>query len=162
MDSRKIATRIETEHPSPSVHLESPILTTLESLMPRLLTPLRPVYLTTVPQNILSDASIEYWVTTRTKMVGKPLDELAQEQGGRQAWEAAQPVLHEVEALLRESEGPFFLGRTVSYADFVWVGFLIFLQRNGVLEELYKVSGDAQLHRDVYEATAPYHARNDH
>lgn len=95
-------------------------------------------------------------------MVGMPLDQLEREQGGKQAWEAAAPVLAEVEALMREHEGPFFLGEEVSYADFVWVGFLIFMQRNGVLEEVYKVSGDAKLHRDVWEATAKWHARNDH
>lgn len=36
------------------------------------------------------------------------------------------------------------------------------MQRNGVIEELYKVSGDAQLHKDLLEATAPWHKRNDY
>ncbi|KAM5355337.1 hypothetical protein ACJ41O_001983 [Fusarium nematophilum] len=163
MDSRKIVERVEKEHPEPSVHLDSPVLARLEEIMPRLMPPLRPVYFTTVPERLLSEESVGYWHETRSKMVGMPLDQLNKEKGGQQAWDAAQPVLHEVEALLKESsDGPFFLGKTPSYADFVWAGFLIFIQRNGLIDELYNVSGDGQLHKDLLEATAPWHKRNDH
>ncbi|KAF4467786.1 glutathione S-transferase [Fusarium albosuccineum] len=163
MDSRKIVERVEKEHPEPSVQLDSPTLAKLEQIMPRLMTPLRPIYFTTVPERILNSESVPYWHETRSKLAGMPLDQLSKEKGGQQAWDAAQPVLQEVEALLKEnSDGPFFLGKTPSYADFVWAGFLIFLQRNGVIEDLYKISGNSQLHKDLLEATAPWHKRNDH
>ncbi|KAF7560081.1 hypothetical protein G7046_g4076 [Stylonectria norvegica] len=165
MDSRKIVNRIEESHPEPPLHLDSPVLSKLEALMPKIMGALRPVYVPWVPKRILNDASLEYWYRTRSATVGMPLDQLEKEQGGQPAWDAAKPVLAEVEALLKQNpEGPFFLGKTVSYADFVWVGFLIFLQRIGqdVIEELYKVSGDAQLHKDILEAAAPWSKRNDH
>jgi glutathione S-transferase len=156
MDSRQIVNRIEAEHPSPSV---------LEAIMPRLMAALRAVYFPSVPRNILNDASVEYWYTTRSKVVGMPLDQLERDQGGKVAWDAAQPILHEVEALLKENaEGPLFLGKTVSYADFVWAGFLIFIRRNGedYFEELLRISGDAKLHKDLLDAIAPYSARNNY
>lgn len=165
MDSRAIVNRIEKEHPSPSVHLDSPALATLEAIMPRLMSALRGVYFPSVPRNILNDASHEYWYATRSKVAGMPLDQLEKDHGGKGAWDAAQPIVREVEALLKEnSEGPLFLGKTVSYADFVWAGFLIFIKRNGddYFDELLKVSGDAQLHKDLLDALAPYSARNNY
>lgn len=163
MDSQKIAERIEAEHPEPSVHLDSPVLEKLFAIMPRLMTALRPVYFVDVPKNLLSEKSVEYWHETRSKMVNMPLDQLDREQGGQQPWDAAKPILAEVEALLKEnSDGPFFLGKTVSYADFVWAGFLIFFQRHQNIDNVYKISENAQIHKDLLEATAPWHKRNDH
>ncbi|KAJ4146500.1 hypothetical protein NW754_001965 [Fusarium falciforme] len=163
MDSRKIVERVEKEHPEPSIHLDSPTLAKLEEIMPRIMGPLRPIYFTTVPERLLNEESVPYWHETRSKLAGMPLDQLNKEKGGQVAWDAAKPIIAEVEALLKEnSEGPFFLGKTPSYADFVWAGFLIFLQRNQVIDDLYNVSGDSQLHKDLLEATAPWHKRNDH
>lgn len=163
MDSRKIVDKIDQTNPEPSIHLDSPVLAKLEEIMPRLMGALRPVYFLEVPGNILSDKSVDYWHETRSKAVGMPLAQLGEESGGQRAWDAAKPIIHEVEVLLKEnSEGAFFLGNTPSYADFVWAGFLIFLQRNGVIEELYKVSGDSQLHKNLLDATAPWQKRNDY
>ncbi|KAF4980145.1 hypothetical protein FZEAL_3764 [Fusarium zealandicum] len=163
MDSLQIVQRIEKEHPEPSVHLDSPALAKLGDIMPRLMGPLRPIYFTNVPEQLLNQESIAYWHETRSKLAGMPLDKFSEEQGGQKAWDAAKPALHEVEALIRENpDGPFFLGKTPSYADFQWAGLLIFLQRNGVIEELYKISGDSHLHKDLLEATAPWAKRNDH
>ncbi|CAG7561360.1 unnamed protein product [Fusarium equiseti] len=163
MDSDKILERIEKDYPEPSVHKDSPVLPKLFAIMPKIMGALRPVYFTHVPGRILNEKSQPYWYETRSKMAGQPLDELYQKEGGQSAWDNAKPHVQEVEALLREnSEGPFFLGKTPSYADFVWGGFLIFMQRNQVIDEVYKISGDAQLHKDLLEATAPWHKRNDH
>ncbi|CAM1504384.1 Fc.00g019750.m01.CDS01 [Cosmosporella sp. VM-42] len=163
MDSRKIVNRIEKEYPEPSVHLDSPVLAKLEATMPGIMGALRPIYFLAVPRNILNEGSLNYWYETRAKTAGMPLDQLEKEKGGQQAWDAAQPVLHEVEALLKENtDGPFFLGKTISYADFQWGGFLIFIQRGGHIDDLYKISGDAQLHKNLLEALASYSARNDH
>ncbi|KAH7196652.1 putative glutathione S-transferase [Fusarium flagelliforme] len=163
MDSDKILERIEKDYPEPSVHKDSPVLPKLFAIMPKIMGALRPVYFTHVPGRILDEKSQPYWYETRAKMAGQPLDELYQKEGGQSAWDNAKPHVHEVEALLKEnSEGPFFLGKTPSYADFVWGGFLIFMQRNQVIDEVYKISGDAQLHKDLLEATAPWHKRNDH
>ncbi|KAF4494680.1 glutathione S-transferase [Fusarium agapanthi] len=163
MDSNNILERVEKDHPEPSVHKDSPVLAKLFSIMPNIMSALRPVYFYTVPNNILSEKSIPYWHETRSKMAGQPIEELHKEKGGQQAWDNAKAHIQEVEALLKEnSEGPFFLGKTPSYADFVWGGFLIFMQRNNIIDEVYKISGDSQLHKDLLEATAPWHKRNDH
>ncbi|KAJ4137420.1 hypothetical protein NW768_003007 [Fusarium equiseti] len=163
MDSAKILERIEKDYPEPSVHKDSPVLAKLFAIMPKIMGALQPVYFTHVPGRILSEKSQPYWYETRSKVAGQPLDELYQKKGGQSAWDNAKPHVQEVEALLKEnSEGPFFLGKTPSYADFVWGGFLIFMQRNQVIDEVYKISGDAQLHKDLLEATAPWHKRNDH
>jgi glutathione S-transferase len=163
MDSAKILERIEKDYPEPSVHKDSPVLSKLFAIMPNIMGALRPVYFTTVPGRILSEKSVPYWQETRTEMAGEPLDALYKREGGQEAWDKARPHVQEVEALLKEnSEGPFFLGKTPSYADFVWGGFLIFMQRNQVIDEVYKISSDAQVHKDLLEATAPWHKRNDH
>ncbi|KAF7553778.1 hypothetical protein G7Z17_g3377 [Cylindrodendrum hubeiense] len=163
MDSRRIVSRIEESHPEPPIHLDSPTLPKLEAIMSRLMEALQPIYLLAVPRELLSERGVEYWYSTRQERAGMPLEQLDKECGGQIAWNAGQPILHEVEALLKESQdGPFFLGKTVSYADFVWVGFLIFMQRIGGIDELYKISGDIQLHNDILEGTAPWHKRNDY
>ena len=144
MDSRKIVERVEKEHPEPSIHLDSPTLAKLEEIMPRIMGPLRPIYFTTVPERLLNEERVPYWQETRSKLAGMPLDQLNREKGGQVAWNAAKPI------------------KTPSYADFVWAGFLIFMQRNQVIDDLYNVSGDSQLHKDLLEATAPWHKRNDH
>ncbi|KAH7156421.1 hypothetical protein EDB81DRAFT_787014 [Dactylonectria macrodidyma] len=162
MDSRQIVNRIEESHPEPSIHLDSPTLAKLEAIMPRLMTALRPIYFLSVPRELLTERGIEHWYATRPALAGMPLDQLEKEFGGQKAWNAGQPILHEIESLLGENQdGPLFLGKTVSYADFVWVGFLLFMQRNGGIDELYKISGNPQLHKDILEATAKYHKRND-
>ncbi|KAK7430185.1 hypothetical protein QQZ08_003370 [Neonectria magnoliae] len=163
MDSRKIASRVEELYPEPPVHLDSPTLAKLESIIPHLMTALRPIYFLSVPRELLNEGGVKHWYATRPKMAGMPLEQLEKEHGGQQAWDASQPIVHEIEALLKEDqEGPFFLGKAVSYADFVWAGFLLFMQRNGGIDDLYKVCGDVQLHKDLLEATAPWHKRNDY
>ncbi|KAK3936413.1 hypothetical protein QBC46DRAFT_395128 [Diplogelasinospora grovesii] len=165
MDSRKIANYIEQKHPSPPVHLDSPYLAKLEAIMPRLMTELRGIYIPLIPKRLLNEASVPYWNETRTKAVGMSLDQLEKERGGDIGWSAVAPLLQEVTALLKENtEGPFFMGKTVSYADFVWAGFLIFCQRIGqdVYEEALKRSGDAKVHEDLMEAVKPWSQRNDH
>ncbi|KAH7001451.1 hypothetical protein EDB80DRAFT_722304 [Ilyonectria destructans] len=163
MDSRKIVQRIEELHPEPSIHLDSPTLAKLETIMPRLMEALRGIYFLSVPRELLSERGIEHWYKTRPQMAGMPLEQLEKERGGQFAWDAGQPIFREVEALLKENqEGPFFLGKTVSYADFVWVGFLLFMQRIGAIDEIFKIAGDSQLHKDILEASAPWHKRNDY
>ncbi|KAL2015377.1 hypothetical protein VTK56DRAFT_5753 [Thermocarpiscus australiensis] len=165
MDSRKIADVIEAEHPSPSVHLDSPYLAKVEGIIARSFAHVAPILLPAVPRTILADASIPYWMETRSKMVGKPLDQFERENPAEKAWDALEPALRDATALLEENaQGPFFMGGEVSYADFVWGGFLLFFQRMGpeTWEELLRRSGNAKAHLDLLEALAPWSKRNDH
>ena len=94
-----------------------------------------------------------------------PLYQLESEKGGPDSWNAAKPHLDEITAMLKEdSSGPYFLGRQVSYVDFVWGGFLIFMQRIGsdVWEALLKTVGeDADVHGKLLLGLDQWSLRND-
>lgn len=165
MDSRKIATIIEEKYPEPTVHLDSPSLAKLEGIMGRMMKPFAPLFLAQVPKNILNEASHEYWYATRSQWVGMHVDEFEKENGGEVAWEGLAPLLQEVTALLTENkDGPFFMGKTVSYADFVWGGFLIFARctKQEILDETLKLTGDAQAHTALLEGLRPWSERCGH
>lgn len=164
MDSRKIVEVIENLHPQPSVHLDSAYLPKVESLMIQILPALVGVYIPMVPKRLLNEASHEHWYRTREKRVGMPLDQLQREKGGPDAWLNAKPFLNQVTDLLKEdTSGPYFMGNTVSYADFVWAGFLIFAQRIGldVFEELLSTVSDRQVHVKLLLALDEWSERND-
>ncbi|KAJ5308989.1 hypothetical protein N7508_004368 [Penicillium antarcticum] len=150
MDSRKIVQYIEKQHPQPSMHLDSSYLPKVEEVWSAYM------------GDILNDASLEYWYTTREKFVGMPVDQLEKEKGGELAWNEAEPALRSATALLKENEGPFFMGDTISYADLVWASVLLFSKRlgPGFFEEATKRSGDAQVHLNLLEAIRPWSERD--
>ena len=164
MDSRKIATFLEERHPEPGLRLDAPQLARLEKLMPEIMAPARPIYLAAVPRVLLNEASHEHWYRSREKSVGLPLDQLEKEKGGPIAWKNAEPAIKQATSLLNETEGPFFMGEQVSYADFVWAGYLIFLKRMGDqhFAAFLDTSGDAEAHLALLEAVKPWAERDDH
>ncbi|KXX80634.1 Maleylacetoacetate isomerase [Madurella mycetomatis] len=165
MDSLKIAEVIEAEYPTPSVHLDSPYHTKVRDFVRDIMGRLQPVYVVHVVKRILDEPSVPYWNRTRAEYVGMPLDQYEKENPVDKCWEKAAPVMKGVTALLEEnSQGPFFMGSEVSYADFAWGGFLIFIRSIGeeMLEELLKVSGNAKVHLDLLEALSPWTERDDH
>lgn len=164
-DSRIIADEIEKRHPSPPVHLDSPILPKLEQIISQLMPTLSGVYIPLVPLRLLNEASQSYWYSTREARFGMPLDQLAREQGGQQAWDNAKPYIDQVSAMLNEDKsGPYFMGQEVSYADFVWGGFLIFAQRIGmdVWKGVLRTAGpDSDSHSKLLLALDRWSARSD-
>ncbi|CAJ2510512.1 Uu.00g133210.m01.CDS01 [Anthostomella pinea] len=159
MDSVKIAEELERRHPEPSLHMDSAYHGKLKDMMPRIMAALRGVYTPLIPQRLLTERSIPYWNETREKFLGMPLAQLAREHGGEGAWKAATPLLQEVTGWLKDNgEGPFFRGKTVSYADFVWAAFLLFLGRLGadVYEDFMTASGGRETHAKLMEAVAPW------
>jgi glutathione S-transferase len=163
MDSRKIVNFIEEKYPEPTVHLDSPYLAKIEAIMTRVTPPLRPVYLFAVSDRLLNERSRVYYRQNRAHWAGMPLEQFEKEQGGEAAWERTAPILQEVVELLRENpEGPFFMGTTVSYADFIWGAFLIFLQRIGqeLYDEALNKSGDAKAFADLMEGLSPWTKRD--
>lgn len=80
------------------------------------------------------------------------------------AYNAAKPYLEEVTTMLKEDgSGPYFLGKEVSYADFVWAGLLIFMRRIGddVYENVLKATGDRKVHEELLEGVKEWSARSD-
>jgi glutathione S-transferase len=163
MDSRAISERIEGLYPTPSARLDSLALSRLYDLIPRLVKAIQPIYLLRVPQRVLNEASQEYWYRTRGQLVGMPVEEFAAKNPEKECWDRAEEVIKEVTALLKQGgDGPFFLGKEVSYADFVWGGLLIFLKRQGEdgYQELLKRSGDGEAHERFLKALEPWTKRD--
>ena len=164
-ESRNIANVLEEKYPEPSVHLDSPYVEKLGDLPRSLLFALLPFFLANVPRNILNEASHEYFYASRKGWVGMDVDQYEKEKAVEEAWVAATPALQDITASLKEKpEGPFFGGATVSYADFVWAGFLIFARRasQSVFDEVLKRSGDVQAHTALLEGLSPWSKRDDH
>ena len=92
------------------------------------------------------------------------LEELEKsEKGGEKAWESAAPHLSELAGLLKENGGSFFMGTTVSYADFVVVGLFQFLKCISYDGDVF----DRAMQTDpsfpaLYEACAEWLKRDDY
>ncbi|KAL7945042.1 hypothetical protein V8C42DRAFT_324397 [Trichoderma barbatum] len=164
MESRKIAEAIEQKHPSPSVYLDSPAVKRIESLVLNTIKPIYPLLMYKISQVILTEKSYDYWVGQYTREYGMTLDEYERQFGGEKAWAEAQPAMSELTALLEEGQagGPFFLGKDASYADFTWVGGLIFVKRTdeGVFQELLNRTGARDAHQRLLDACEPWLKRN--
>jgi glutathione S-transferase len=111
MDSKAIATRLEKDYPSPSLHLDSPVLSQVEQLLFTVLGPLRAVWMPRVP-NILPERSAEYFERTRAEALGKPLQEYAKSDGGEEPWIEALPGLKQLGELIKKEDGPYVMGKT--------------------------------------------------
>ena len=112
MDSKNIANRLEREHPSPSLHLDSPLLKQVEEMTPKVLMPFRGVWIPLVPRNLLNERSREYFERTRQERFGMPLDELMEKEGGEDAWAKVVPALKELGDFIEKEGGPFVMGKT--------------------------------------------------
>ena len=179
MDSRKIAAELEKRHPSPSLHLDSELLPRVEDLLAKSLMHMRPVLIPKTPDALLNPPSKEYFERTREQMFGKSLEHMEKEQGGEEAWKAAEPALKEIGDVLRARGGPFMMGKegecgfslavvaeglifgAVSYTDFVIVGLLQFAKR--VREDLYGQTVEMEpALKTLYDASAVWLERDDH
>jgi hypothetical protein len=176
MDSKPIADRLEREHPSPSLHLDSPILTEVMDILPKIDRPLAAATRPLVPVNLLNERSSEFFHRTREEDIGKPLAQWMREKGGEEAWIGALSGIKMLGDVVKANGGPFVMGKTrklavlpkditnrqiASYADFVIVGFLQFFK---VIEEDYYqrlVKAEPVL-GELYEATKPWLERDGH
>lgn len=112
MDSRAIASALESAHPHPSLHLDSPILPRVEAQMLKIFPLIFPVIAPRVPSVLLNPVSAEYFERTRAERFGmKDLAQLEREKGGEVAWKALEEPVREMAAILKENGGPFFLGK---------------------------------------------------
>ena len=129
MDSKKIAIELEKRHPSPSMHLDSPVLLNVEQAFPGAIMPLLPIMLPMIPRKMLNSASVAYYEKARSKDLGMPLEQLEREKGGEDAWLQARPGIENLASLLKQTDGPYFMGNMVSYADFMIVAMLQSMKR---------------------------------
>lgn len=162
MDSRKIADVLEKEYPSPPLHLDSPIVKKVEELAPQCITTLGPVFLPRVPRCVLNPPSVEYFERTRAARFGMPLSQLEKEKGGESAWKAAEPKWKELGTLLKAEGGPFFMGKTVSYADLIVVGALHFSMLLGKDDMFQHLKDIEPAFLTLYDASKAWLERDDH
>ena len=162
MNSLAIVARIEADCPLPSAHLDSPYLTRLEKILVDVIDALWPVIPYLVSSRILSEKSIPYFNETRQEEAGMPLQRFYLE-GIETAWNESKTPLSAIASMLRETDGPFFMGETVSYADFVFAGVLLFFQRSGddQFSKLLEASGDeGKAFNALLLAVTPWSARD--
>ncbi|OAP59645.1 hypothetical protein AYL99_06943 [Fonsecaea erecta] len=159
MESRAIIDKLEQLKPSPSLHLDSPYLARIEQLLPNVINSVRAIFMPLVPKVYLNPPSYEYFVASREKAIGMTLDEYAAKNAA-QGWEDAKPLVKELAAIYAENpEGPFLMGKEVSYADFMVVGWLRMMEGLGQLDKILAMEGGDKL-KAVYEASAQWLKRD--
>ncbi|KAF2472248.1 uncharacterized protein BDR25DRAFT_333615 [Lindgomyces ingoldianus] len=160
MDSWKIAIELEKRYPSPSLHIDDPIVVQVRNLIPEIMGPLQPNIIPKVPRMLLNPPSVEYFERTRKERYGMSLSQVEEDRGGEPSWKAAEQPINEIADLLKKKGGPFFLGKTVSYADLIFVSFLHFLKRldKGVFERF--LSFDTAF-STIYDASKEWLAKDD-
>lgn len=160
MDSWPIAHGLEKRYPSPSLHLDDPVTVKVRDQIPAILGPIFTQILPVVP-TLLPERSVEYFYRTREEDFGKPLAEVHREAlaGAEESWKKSEGALRETAELLKKHDGPFFLGETVSYADFIFVSALYFVKC--LSEEAFQkiLSVDASFSK-VYEASRQWFAKD--
>jgi glutathione S-transferase len=154
MDSWPIALELEKRYPEHSLHLDDPLALKIRDHIPEIVSPIVPHLIPKVA-HILNKPSQDFFLSTRETMFGKPLAQVEAEGATEECWEKAKAPAKEAGDLLRANGGPFFLGETVSYADFMLVSMLHCARR--VNEDVFKrILGLDEAFGRVYEACGPW------
>lgn len=160
MESRNIAEALERLYPNPPLHFDSPYQARIDTLMDKMLLPIRPIFVPLVPQIFLNPASQAYFVPSREKAVGTSLAKYG--EGADTGFEKAKPYFKELGEMLRENpEGPFLQGKEPVYADLVVVGWLRMLDGLGWAGTVFDCEGGAEI-KKLYEAAAKWLERDSH
>ncbi|RKK07578.1 hypothetical protein BFJ65_g17783 [Fusarium oxysporum f. sp. cepae] len=159
-DSRIIADELERLYPEPSLHLQSPCLVQVENAFFNLLSASSGFWLPELPSKVMKPEVAAEWLAHGESVIGMTMQEFKASRGGKSAWREAQPIIKDMTDLLEDnSDGPFFMGTTVSYADFIWASLLIFLEflmGTACLEKLLELGGNAAKHHDLLGAVHPW------
>ncbi|KAJ3569567.1 hypothetical protein NP233_g4973 [Leucocoprinus birnbaumii] len=84
-----------------------------------LTSPLWPIIMPKVP-GILNPPAAEYFFRTRSETFGKPLDQIAPVGDERvAAWAKLKAGFDKLDGWFAKSGGPYFMGETASFADFI-------------------------------------------
>lgn len=135
MESRAIIERLEKDHPTPSLNINSPFLAEVEAAIPKLAGATLGIWMPNVPDNLLNRSSAEYFYRTRAERFRRPLPQIAKDSGGEEAWMEALAPVKALGEILSRNGGPFVLGKEASYADFIIIGWLHFQKL--IDEEIY-------------------------
>jgi hypothetical protein len=112
MDSKPIAAKLEELYPEPSLHLDWDKLPKVVEHVVNIASTTRPIWMPIIPK-ILSERSAEYYFRTRKEWFGKSLEEISETEGREvERWEKIRPDAKAMGDLIRESGGPYFMGKT--------------------------------------------------
>ncbi|OAG03094.1 uncharacterized protein CC84DRAFT_1096729 [Paraphaeosphaeria sporulosa] len=153
MDSKKIVDYLEEHYAPPdypSLHLDSPILARVTEQMPGIM---QRWASSVFPRNLLNPRSAEYYERTRKGFFGISLEEFGRQKSG-EAWAELDATWGGLAALLRATEGPYFMGDIVSYADLQLVAILHWAKRADV-SVFERLVAFEPAFRMIYEAAAP-------
>jgi glutathione S-transferase len=160
MDSWPIAHTLESLYPSPSLHLSNPIVIKIRDHIPNIMKPLTGFTIPKAPTKLLNPRAAEYFNETRKERFGMSLVEVEEKTATDEKWEEARKPVMEAADWLKSSGGPFFLGETVSYADFIFVGMMHMMKRMD--EEVFQrfLEFDPVFGK-LYEACEPWLKKDD-
>ena len=165
MESEAIAQELDKLFPEPSLPLDLDLVREVQGFVGDTVYKAARLTLPRVARDIIRAGSSEYFNRTKGERlggVGTSLDQIEKELNLDEAWKTVEPGLRKIGDLLRANDqGPFLLGQTVSYADFVIVGLLHFFRRVG--EDVYQRAVAVEpLLAELYEASKPWLVRDDH
>ena len=164
MDSRKIVDKLEALYPHPSLHLEANAHDRILSTLGKAVNAARPMILAAVWRNVLREPSASFFAEDRQRRFGKTIDQLEMDDGGDEAWAAAQRGLESLKLEMKQHKndnGPFLLGSSLSYGDFLITAIFTWLERadSRIFE---KFVGYDESFRSTYEARRPWLERDGH
>lgn len=130
-DSMTIVEKLDKLYPEPELKIRTPLLTEVMELISKIVPAASPEFMARLPERVLDAKDTAYWNPDREKMVGMPVKEFQDSRGGKQTTENVAEHVRAVGELLEKKGGPFFEGEQVTYVDFMWASFLLFLERIG-------------------------------
>jgi glutathione S-transferase len=117
----------------------------------------------TVCRNVLRERSASWFAEDRQRRFGKTLDQYERDEGGDVAWQAAQKGLESLKLEIQQNkrdDGPFVLGSTITYGDFLVAAIFNWLER--VHPAVYgKFVGYDESFKKLHEACRPWLKRDD-
>lgn len=164
MESAIIVKKLEAAHPEPPLPLELDLLKEMDPITGKVLGPLMPLIMPCVRRDVIRKESEEWFKKDRERRFGAPEEEYERERGGEVAWKGAELGQQQMASFLKakkRDEGPFILGSTVSYPDFVLTARCVFVRFIG--EDNYeRFVGPVEGLRELHEACKPWFERDDH
>ncbi|KAK5137593.1 hypothetical protein LTR08_007888 [Meristemomyces frigidus] len=134
-DSAVIAETLETLFPSPKLIFDPATQAKAEHAITASAMPLSAIFIPRIARDVLIETSVPLWRAAREKTFGMTFEELEVARGGKKAWKAAaEPGFRLLHAVLTEhkwTDGPFVMGREVSYGDLMIVALIESLKRIG-------------------------------
>ncbi|KAH6645098.1 hypothetical protein BKA67DRAFT_639847 [Truncatella angustata] len=159
-DSAKIALELEKRYPHPSLYLDSSLLPMAYEAVTAILVIYRPISMCKVLPKLLNRRSADYISRTRTEALKKSLEEQAKGPDAEEAWKKMKGPLEDLAALIKGKGGPFMMGKTPSYADFVITSFLYYIRRIDQNDFDGMIAIDSAL-SDIFEACEPWFLKDD-